>query len=57
MGEIKTRFALEGESQFRSAMTNTANAIKVLNAEQKLAKAERQFALKQKKKREKHKGH
>lgn len=39
MGDIKTRFALEGESQFRSAMTNAANAIKVLNAEQKLAKA------------------
>ena len=39
MGDIKTRFSLEGESQFRSAMTNAANAIKVLNAEQKLAKA------------------
>ena len=39
MGEIKTRFALEGESQFRSAMNNAANAIKVLNAQQKLAKA------------------
>ena len=39
MGDIKTRFALEGESAFRSAMTNAANAIKVLNAEQKLAKA------------------
>ena len=39
MGEIKTRFALEGESQFRSAMNSAASAIKVLNAEQKLAKA------------------
>ena len=39
MGDIKTRVTLEGEQQFRSAMTNAANAIKVLNAEQKLAKA------------------
>ena len=39
MGDIKTRFALEGESQFRSAMNNAASAIKVLNAEQKLAAA------------------
>ena len=30
---------------------------KVQNREQKLAEAERQFALKQRKKREKHKGH
>ena len=38
-GDIKTRFSLEGEQEFRSAMTNAANAVKVLNAEQKLAKA------------------
>lgn len=40
MGDIKTRFTLEGEQQFRSAMSNAANAIKVLNSEQKLAKAQ-----------------
>ena len=40
MGDIKTRFSLEGEQQFKSAMTNAANAIKVLNSEQKLAKAQ-----------------
>ena len=40
MGDIKTRFAIEGEQQYKSAMTNAANAIKVLNSEQKLAKAQ-----------------
>ena len=40
MGDIKTRFTLEGEQRFRSAMTNAANAVKVLNAEEKLAKAQ-----------------
>lgn len=40
MGDIKTRFTLEGEQQFKSAMSNAANAIKVLNSEQKLAKAQ-----------------
>ena len=40
MGDIKTRFALEGESKFRSAMSNAASAVKMLNAEQKLAKAQ-----------------
>ena len=38
--EIKTRFALEGEQKFKTAMKNSANAIKVLNSEQKLAKAQ-----------------
>lgn len=40
MPDIKTRFTLEGEQNFRSAMNNAANAIKVLNSEQKLAKAQ-----------------
>ena len=40
MGDIKTRFALEGEQQFKSAMSSAAAAIKVLNSEQKLAKAQ-----------------
>ena len=40
MADIQTRFSIEGEQQFRSAMTNAANAIKVLNSEQKLAKAQ-----------------
>ena len=40
MGDIKTRFKLEGEQEYRSAMTNAANAVKVLNSEQKLAKAQ-----------------
>lgn len=39
MGDIRTRFSIEGEQQFKSAMTNAANATKVLNAEQRLAKA------------------
>ena len=38
--EIKTRFALEGEQKFKSAMKDAANSIKVLNSEQKLAKAQ-----------------
>ena len=37
--EIKTRFRLEGEQQFRAAMKDAADAQKVLNAEMKLAKA------------------
>lgn len=38
--EIKTRLALEGEQQFKSAMREAANSIKVLNSAQKLAKAQ-----------------
>ena len=38
--EIKTRFKLEGEQEYRRAMTDAANAIKVLNSEEKLAKAQ-----------------
>ena len=38
--EIKTRFALEGEQKFKSAMKDSANAIKLLNAQEKLAKAQ-----------------
>ena len=38
--EIKTRFALEGEQKFKSAMKESANAIKLLNAQEKLAKAQ-----------------
>ena len=40
MGDVKTRFSLEGEQQYRQAMTNAANAIRVLNSEQKLATAQ-----------------
>jgi len=40
MREIGTRFKLEGEQAFKSAMKDAASAIKVLNAEQKLAKAQ-----------------
>ena len=40
MGDIRTRFTIEGEQQYKSAMTDAANAVKVLNAEQKLAKAQ-----------------
>jgi len=39
-GEIKTRFSIDGEQQYRAAMTNAANAVKVLNAEQKLVAAQ-----------------
>jgi len=38
--EIKTRFRLEGEQQYRNAMSEAAAAIKVLSSEQRLAKAE-----------------
>ena len=38
--EIKTRFRLEGEQEYKRAMSDAASAIKVLNSEQKLAKAE-----------------
>lgn len=38
--EIKTRFRLEGESEYRRAMKESADAIKVLASEQKLAAAE-----------------
>ena len=38
--EINTRFKLEGEREYKKAMTDAANAIKVLNSEQKLAAAE-----------------
>ena len=40
MGDIRTRFTIEGEQEYKSAMTNAANAVKVLNAEQRLAKAQ-----------------
>lgn len=40
MGEIKTRFVLEGESEYRSAMSQAASAVKKLNAEEKLAAAQ-----------------
>ena len=38
--EIETRFRLEGESEYRRAMKESADAIKVLASEQKLAAAE-----------------
>lgn len=38
--EIKTRFVLEGEQEYKRTMSDAANAIKTLNSEQKLAKAE-----------------
>lgn len=38
--DIKTRFALEGEQKYKSAMKDAANAIKVLNSQEKLAKAQ-----------------
>ena len=38
--EIKTRFKLEGEQNFKKAMTDSANAVKVLNSEEKLAEAQ-----------------
>lgn len=38
--EIKTRFALEGEQKYKSTMKDAANAVKVLNSQQKLAKAQ-----------------
>ena len=38
--DIKTRFRLEGESEFRRAMKDSADAVKVLTSEQKLAQAQ-----------------
>ena len=38
--EIKTKIVLEGEQQYRQQMTDAANAIKVLNAQQRAAVAE-----------------
>ena len=38
--EIKTRFKLEGEQQYKSAMSQAASAVKMLNSEEKLAKAQ-----------------
>lgn len=38
--EIKTELVLQGENQFKKAMTDAANSIKVLNSEQKLAEAQ-----------------
>ena len=38
--EIKTRFKLEGEQQFKKAMSDSAAAVKVLNSEEKLAEAQ-----------------
>lgn len=38
--DIKTRFVLEGEKEYQRSMTDAANAIKVLNSEQRLAQAE-----------------
>ena len=40
MGDIKSRFKIEGEQQYKSAMRDAAAAVKVLNSEQKLAKAQ-----------------
>lgn len=38
--EIKARFKLDGEQEFRRSMNEAANAIKVLDSEQKLAQAQ-----------------
>ena len=38
--DIKTRFKLEGEQEFKRAMSDAASAVKVLNSEEKLAKAQ-----------------
>ena len=38
--ELKTRFKLEGEQQFKRTMTESAAAVKVLNSEEKLAEAQ-----------------
>lgn len=38
--EIKTRFKLDGEAEFRRGMSDAAAAIKVLDSEQKLAEAQ-----------------
>lgn len=40
MGDIKTRFKLEGEQTYRKAMTDAAAVVKALNSEQKLAEAQ-----------------
>ena len=37
---IKTKFVLEGEQEYKRAMRDAADAIKVLNSEEKLAKAQ-----------------
>ena len=39
-GEIKTKLVLEGEAEYKRQMTDAANAIKVLDSEQKLAEAQ-----------------
>lgn len=39
-GEIKTKLVLEGEAEYKKQMTDAANAIKVLDSEQKLAEAQ-----------------
>ena len=38
--EIKTRLSMEGEQQYRSAMKEAANSIKVLDSELKLAESQ-----------------
>lgn len=38
--DMKTRFTLEGEQQFKTAMKEAANSVKVLNSQEKLAKAQ-----------------
>jgi hypothetical protein len=38
--DIKTRFSIEGEQEYRKSMRDAANAVKVLNSEQKLAAAQ-----------------
>ena len=39
-GEVSTRLVLQGEQEFRKGMTDAANAIKVLDSEQRLAQAQ-----------------
>ena len=39
-GEIKTKLVLEGEAEYKRQMTDAANAVKVLDSEQKLAEAQ-----------------
>ena len=38
--ELKGRFALEGEQKFKTAMSEAANSVRVLNSQQKLAQAQ-----------------
>ena len=38
--EIKTKFVLEGEQKYKQGMRDAANAVKLLNSEEKLAKAQ-----------------